>query len=78
MEYLRADASDIALATAESFSDKKQVWVQDQESGFCKATVIKDNGDTLLVEKVTKHEVMTCVLNKIEASEYYSDQWGIY
>ena len=58
MEYLRADAGDLALAAVETFSDKKVVWVVDKESGFAKATILQDMGDTLRITKVGNHEVM--------------------
>ena len=53
MEFLRAEKED----AAETFTDKKQVWIVDKDQGFIKASIVKDVGDSLTVAKAMSNEV---------------------
>ncbi|XP_063675609.1 myosin heavy chain, striated muscle-like isoform X4 [Bolinopsis microptera] len=54
MEFLRAEQQQ----AAEQFSDKKQVWINDKDHGFAKASIIKDDGENVLVQNtVTMQEI---------------------
>ena len=53
MEFLRAEQQQ----AAEQFSDKKQVWINDKDHGFAKASIIKDDGENVLVQKTLTMEV---------------------
>eukprot|EP00128_Syssomonas_multiformis_P006743 Colp12_sorted_trinity150504_noHs@26092 len=55
--FLKVSAKGSSTEEAKKWSDKKWVWIPDAQEGFKAATVVKENGDSVVVETSTGQEV---------------------